>query len=446
MKIITYAALSATLIAAALMPPSTARAMCGPIGREQQIVEVDGDQRVFIYHRNGMEDLVLQASIKGNGSDFGMVLPLPAVPDIRKVERAFFDDLFDMTRTRQVAWENEARAAGGAGKRMMADDAALERVEVVKKDVVGPFETVVLKAKKIDALNDWLKENQYKTSDENKALMQSYLDKEWFFVAVKVTVEGQKQQFDGRAQPMGFRFPTKTIVLPTKMASIVKDGMTFSIYVITNSRVSLPGFEQQGVTSLARPLTPQELRSRPNLTAVFDTDVLLSPDGGLSKLAEAQKAVDARQLEEFMGNRYRGLFITKFNGFFPKDKLAKGDVEFKRENILDPNAVSTLLDQLAQPAAQSDVARQLLEAGGSEQLDALSKGLHHTDYRVKRATAEILGVISDPRAASFLVEAMKTETDDFVKSGINRALQAISGRAIKSHQVELWEEWLKTQK
>lgn len=445
MRIVTYAALAATLGAAALFQPSPARAMCGPIGRDQQIVEVDGDQRVFIYHRNGMEDLILQASIKGNGSDFGMVLPLPAVPDIRKVERAFFDDLFDMTRTRRVAWEGRAKEAGGAG-RMMEDNAALERVEVVKKDVVGPFETVVLKARKLDALNDWLKENQYKTSDENKALMQSYLDQEWFFVAVKVTVEGQKQQFDGRAQPMGFRFPTKTIVLPTKMASIVKDGMTFSIYVVTNSRVSLPGFEQQGVTSLARPLTAQELRSRPNIAAVFDTDVLLSPDGGLAKLAEAQKAVDAKQLEEFMGNRYRGLFITKFNGFFPKDKLAKGDVEFKRENVLDPGAVAKLLDQLAQPAAQSDVARQLLEAGGSEQLEALSKGLHHADYRVKRATAEILGVISDPRAAGFLVEAMKTESDDFVKSGINRALQAISGRAIKSHQVEQWEEWLKTQK
>ena len=445
MRIITCAALAATLGAAALLPPSSARAMCGPIGRDQQIVEVDGDQRVFIYHRNGMEDLVLQASIKGNGADFGMILPLPAVPDIRKVERGFFDDLFDMTRTRQVAWEGRAKEAGGAG-RMMADNAALERVEVVKKDVVGPFETVVLKAKKLDALNDWLTENGYKTSEENKALLQSYLDKEWFFVAVKVTIEGQKQQFDGRAQPMGFRFPTKTIVLPTKMASIVKDGMTFTIYVVTNSRVSLPGFEQQGVTSLARPLTAQELRSRPNLTAVFDADVLLSPDGGLAKLAEAQKAVDEKQLAEFMGNRYRGLFITKFNGFFPKEKLAKGDVEFKRENILDADAVSKLLDQLAQPAAQSDIARQLLEAGGSEQLEALSKGLHHTDYRVKRATAEILGVISDPRASSFLVAAMKTESDDFVKSGINRALQAISGRSIKSHQVDLWEEWLKTQK
>lgn len=445
MKIVTSAALAAAL-ATAFLPPMPARAMCGPIGRPQQVVEVDGDQRVFIYHRNGMEDLILQAAIKGNGADFGMVLPLPAVPDIRKVERAFFDDLFDMTRTRQVAWAEAAERAGGAGKGMQADNAALERVEVVKKDVVGPFETVVLKARRMDALDDWLKENGYQTTEENKKLMQSYLDKEWYFVAVKVTVEGQKQGFDGRAQPMGFRFPTKTIVLPTKMASIVDKGMTFSIYVVTNSRVSLPGFEQQGVTSLARPLTPAELRARPNLTAVFDTDVLLSPDGGLAKLAEAQRAIDPKQHEEFLGNRYRGLFVTKFNGFFPKEKLAQGDVEFRRENVLDESSVGKLLDQLAQPPAQSDLARQLLEAGGSEQLEAVSRGLRHADYRVRRATAEVLGVISDPRAATSLVEALKTESDDFVKSGINRALQAISGRAIKSHQLEQWEEWLKAQK
>ncbi|MCE9581975.1 MAG: DUF2330 domain-containing protein [Planctomycetes bacterium] len=409
------------------------------------MVVVDGDQRVFIYHRNGMEDLVLQAAIKGNGSDFGMVLPLPAVPDIRKVERAFFDDLFDLTRTR-VLQDLSEKAAAGAGGRMQEDHAERERVEVVKKDVVGPFETVVLKAKKMDALIDWLDENKYKTTDENKALMQSYLDKGWFFVAVKVTVEGQKTGFDGRAQPMGFRFPTKEIVLPTKMASIVDKGMAFAIYVVTNSRVSLPGFEQQGVLSLARPLTPEELRRRPNLTAVFDADVLLSPDGGLAKLADAQRAVDEKQLAEFMQNRYRGLFLSKFNGFFPKEKLAQGDVIFKRENILDESSVAALLDQLAKPPAESAVARQLLEAGGSEQIAAVVKGLHHTDYRVRRATAEVLGVISDARGAEELVSALKTETDDFVKSGINRALQAISGRAIKSHQVDQWEEWLKTAK
>jgi hypothetical protein len=442
MKIVTSSALAAALGAAALWPAVPVRAMCRPIGGPDQIVEVDGDQRVFIYHRNGMEDLVLQASIRGDGSDFGMVLPLPAVPDIRKVERSFFDGLFEMTRTRRPQWAPEGRAAAGA--KMMADNADLERVEVLKKDVVGPFETVVLKAQKMEALNEWLTSHGYKVGDEDRALMQSYLDQKWFFVAVKVSVEGKAKGFDGRAQPMGFRFRTDRIVLPTKMASSVPKGMSFTIYVVSNSRVALPGFEQQGVTSLARPVMPDEIRSRPALAAVFDTDVTLSHDGALAKLAETWKASDEKQHADFVANRYRGLFVTKFNGFFPKEKLAEGDVEFKKINTLDEAAVASLLDQLAQPPAQSETARQLLEAGGSEQLPALSRGLSHKDYRVRRAAAEILGVVSDVRAAKELVEALKGETDDFVKSGINRALQLLSGKPIRSHQMDQWEAWLAT--
>jgi len=445
MRIVTSAALAAALGAAAFIPGRDARAMCRPIGQENQIVEVDGDQRVFIYHRAGMEDLILQASVKGTGSDFGMLLPLPAVPDIRKVERAFFDELFEMTRVRQPGW---ARGGGGEAmaRKMMADDGKLEEVEVVKKNIVGPFETVVLKARKMQALVDWLTENKYAVGDEEKKLMQSYLDREWFFVAVKVTLEAQGKPFDGRAQPMGFRFPTKEIVLPTKMASSVPKGMNFTIYVLSNGRVSLPGFQQQATVSLARPVTPEELRSRQNLAAVLGDDVLMSPDGAIARLAEAQKAADPKLHEDFVASKFRGLFISKFNGFFPKEKLAEGDVVFKRENVLTEADVAKLVDQLATPPAQSAVARQLLEAGGSEQLTALQKGLKHPDYRARRAVAEIMGVLTDLRSAPALVEALKTEEDDFVKSGLNRALQALSGQGIKSHEVEKWEAWLKTVK
>jgi hypothetical protein len=61
---------------------------------------------------------------------------------------------------------------------------------------------------------------------------------------------------------------------------------------------------------------------------------------------------------------------------------------------------------------------------------------------VRRAVAEILGVITDTRCARALVAAIESETDDFVRSGLNRALQAMSGRAYKSHEAEKWRNWL----
>lgn len=318
MKIVTTALLAAAAAAAALAPTLSTHAMCPPFTRPEQIVDVDGDQRVFIYHRNGVQDLVLQTSVKGSGSDFGMLLPLPSVPDIRKVEFAFFDELHQMTRTRDVAWKAQAEGLGAG--RMMDDNVGLERVEVLKNELVGPFETVVLKAKKMDALIDWLKENHYQVHESDRTLMKHYLDLDWFFVAVKMSPQAQGKPWDGRAQPVGFRFPTKDIVLPTRMASRVPNGMAFTIYVLTNSRVSLPGFTNQ-TTSLARPVSGEELRSFANILSVMEKDVLLSPDGAIEKLAEAQKALDPRQHADFMNNRFRGLFLSKFNGFFPKEKL-----------------------------------------------------------------------------------------------------------------------------
>jgi hypothetical protein len=254
--------------------------------------------------------------------------------------------------------------------------------------------------------------------------------------------EAKGKAWDGRAQPVGFRFATKDIVLPTRMASRVPNGMAFTIYVLTNSRVSLPGFTNQTV-SLARPVSGDELKSFQNIAAVMEGDVLLSPDGAIGRLAEAQKAVDPKQHADFMNNRFRGLFLSKFNGFFPKDKLAEKDVVFQRENVLDAATVAKLLDTLDAAPAQAAVARQLLEAGGSEQLEAVSAGLKHADYRIRRATAEILGVISDTRSAPALLDVLRNEPDDFVKSGANRALQAMTGQAFKSHQVEKWEAWVR---
>ena len=49
-----------------------------------------GDQITFMFYKDGIEDVVLRPEFRGKVSEFGMLIPFPSPPAIRKVA----DDIF----------------------------------------------------------------------------------------------------------------------------------------------------------------------------------------------------------------------------------------------------------------------------------------------------------------------------------------------------------------
>ena len=52
-----------------------------------------GDQLTYVFFKDGVQDIALRPGFKGKLTDFGMLIPFPAVPDIRKVSDNIFTHL-----------------------------------------------------------------------------------------------------------------------------------------------------------------------------------------------------------------------------------------------------------------------------------------------------------------------------------------------------------------
>ena len=49
-----------------------------------------GDQNTYVFYKNGVETFVIHPGFKGKVEQFGMLIPFPAVPELRKVSDSIF--------------------------------------------------------------------------------------------------------------------------------------------------------------------------------------------------------------------------------------------------------------------------------------------------------------------------------------------------------------------
>lgn len=399
---------------------TTAVAMCPPCHRDPKQIEIVDAQRVVVFHRAGMEDLILQSAYKGKAGDFGMILPLPDAPEIRMVDEQFCNDLATLARDNDVRKHFE-----DAGEKLQRGGGAPAAIEVVKKQVAGVFEATTLRARKLDALQKWLKDHEYRYVDDDFAskVFQSYIDKEWLFVAVRVTLE-KDAAFDGSFRPMGLRFRTKDIVIPTKVASIYPQGMPFAIYVLTNSAVDFPKTWGQGrVVTMA--VSPDALLATKPLRAELADDAVMDRTGGLKKIAAAMSEDKRRELLE---RKLSGLYLSKFAGRFSREQLAAADLVFEREALIDEKTVEQLVRDLrGDDFAKLRTAKKVLAASGAPHIATIARHLKDADSQTRITLSQILSMIGDLEAVPSLIDAMDKEEDKLARMAIHQALVELTG-------------------
>ena len=49
-----------------------------------------GDQNTFVFFKDGVETFVIRPGFKGKVDEFGMLIPFPAIPELRKVSDNIF--------------------------------------------------------------------------------------------------------------------------------------------------------------------------------------------------------------------------------------------------------------------------------------------------------------------------------------------------------------------
>ena len=236
------------------------------IPENQVAIERVGAQKTFVTHYRGVETMVLRPGFKGKIDEFGMLIPFPSPPAIRKVDDDVFTHIASAVEPPEVlAYVQRRRFRGGFGSgkgraaksssRPMEDadeSLKLDTVRVVNREAVGMYEVAVLEAGSSKALKRWMDDNGFRYPRGMEKVTQDYVDIGWFFVAVKTQV-GQKAgvnpkpglrktnakvakgtPFTGSVQGMGFRFKSKELVVPMRLSAFNAGKKRNIVYVLTD--------------------------------------------------------------------------------------------------------------------------------------------------------------------------------------------------------------------
>ncbi|MBK07642.1 MAG: hypothetical protein CL920_10465 [Deltaproteobacteria bacterium] len=218
-----------------------------------------GPQKTYVFYRKGVESFVIRPGFSGKVDNFGMLIPFPSPPAIRKVPDHIFSHISAAIDPPEVIvrlWRRRHRRYRKMSIKLSPAQPtekklAVDAVKVLKQEAVGMYEVAVLQAGSPKALKGWMARHSYKYPKGMDKVTLDYIKAKWCFVAVKARVAGKKSvtprpgmrsakakfpkggSFTGNVQAMGFRFRTKRLVVPMRLSAFNKGRLRNIVYLLT---------------------------------------------------------------------------------------------------------------------------------------------------------------------------------------------------------------------
>lgn len=182
------------------------------------------DQKGVVFFEDKKEILILSAAFNGNANDFAWVIPTPTRPTVGKGYSEIFTSLRDLTET-QNDYPMMMEGFGGVSYGLKD---ATQSVRVLEEKQIEYYDIAILEANDKEALADWLNDNGYHFPVQYSYILDSYINNNWYFSAVKITksVEAQKFQTDmwnGNLIPLRLEFATEKPVFPLRISSVIEE-------------------------------------------------------------------------------------------------------------------------------------------------------------------------------------------------------------------------------
>ncbi len=218
-----------------------------------------GLQKTYVFYKDGVESIVLRPGFSGKVEQFGMLIPFPTPPALRKLPDDIFAQLAAAVDPPEVQlWPSMPMVQRGLAFGAVAEsgDPGLElnknEVRVLHEEALGMYEVAVLEAGSAAALKRWMDDHGFRYPDGMDVVCEEYVAEKWCFVAVKARV-GKKsgvdprpgmrdadpalapgEGFDGHVQAMGFRFKTPELVVPMRLSAFNEGELRNVVYVLTD--------------------------------------------------------------------------------------------------------------------------------------------------------------------------------------------------------------------
>ena len=223
-----------------------------------------------------MATWVTRPGITGKVDVFGMLVPFPKPPALRKVPDHIFTHIANAIDPPEVVINLIPPPAPSAPADLFSADpsadfdngfryARRDEVRVLKQEAVGMYEVAVLEAGSAAALKKWMDQHGYQYPEGMDAVCEDYVKDRWCFVAVKTKV-GPKDgvdpkpaqrgvqrhlpdgsAFDGNVQAMGFRFETDQLVVPMRLSAFNGGDLRNIVYLVTDKPQKIQAIPEEYV-------------------------------------------------------------------------------------------------------------------------------------------------------------------------------------------------------
>jgi hypothetical protein len=199
---------------------------------------------IVIYDRDNQKvGLIPQISFRGRPEDLCLVVPTPTAPRLNTVSREVFREAERLTssvrRERGTGCLFSEDILGGAEE----EAEFVESIDIISEQSVGVFDAVTLSATDPDALINWLQENKYNYSVQDKDVIDYYIQRGWVFTVMKIPSEqGTSEYYRYNINPVLFRYSAGSLIYPIRLASInAGDRTDIVTYVVSDSKMTFPG-------------------------------------------------------------------------------------------------------------------------------------------------------------------------------------------------------------
>jgi hypothetical protein len=261
---IAVAALALGLTLAPLAPAGACA--CGGVAPSPGSEVAVGEERAIISWQGGIEQIDLLLGVVSTEAETGLIFPTPSPATVSLGDRADFDAIDRVTtpeRIEEYDWWSFRSPGDGASA-----GAAPTVLDVVQ---LGPIEAVTLAASDSAGLETWLTDNDFALSPEVTALLDGYIERGWFFVALRLTGDAP---LEGGLDPLRFRFETDELVYPLELSRAATSPQTVRLFVFGDHRQRVSfvgaGTPSASFTSWAAPVSDTEVAAFGAFLTVFE--------------------------------------------------------------------------------------------------------------------------------------------------------------------------------